>query len=155
MPSLFVLNLDNPKVGVEFLLAVEIASCFRGARRARAKALHPPALGLAAGHAARCRSIEQHRTVEPIDANEDSAGSVVPAQYDPMIAKVICWNRDRPSAIARMEAALRSMRITGSETTIPYHLAILGNAYFRRGEVDTKFIQRRMNGSVPAEEPPG
>ncbi|MFQ6097692.1 MAG: acetyl-CoA carboxylase biotin carboxylase subunit [Armatimonadota bacterium] len=80
------------------------------------------------------------------------AGSVVPAQYDPMIAKVICWNRDRPSAIARMEAALRNMRITGITTTIPYHLAILGNAYFRRGDIDTSFIQRRMNGSVPAEE---
>jgi acetyl-CoA carboxylase biotin carboxylase subunit len=83
------------------------------------------------------------------------AGSVVSAHYDPMIAKVICWNRDRPSAIARMEAALRSMRITGITTTIPYHIGILGNAYFRRGNIDTRFIQRRMNGSVPAEETGG
>ncbi len=33
-----------------------------------------------------------------------SAGSKIPPNYDPMIAKVICWAEDRPRAIARMEA---------------------------------------------------
>ncbi|MGD8240386.1 MAG: acetyl-CoA carboxylase biotin carboxylase subunit [Armatimonadota bacterium] len=74
------------------------------------------------------------------------AGSVIPTNYDPMIAKVICWNHDRPSAISRMEAALRSMHIGGIDTTIDFHLALLKNAYFRRGEIDTSFIRRRMNG---------
>jgi len=74
------------------------------------------------------------------------AGSVVPTHYDPMIAKVICWNHDRPSAISRMEAALASMRIDGISTTIDFHRELLKNAYFRRGEIDTSFIRRRMNG---------
>ncbi len=73
-------------------------------------------------------------------------GSVVPTHYDPMIAKVICWNHDRPSAISRMEGALSSMHIGGIHTSIPFHLELLKNAYFRRGEIDTSFIRRRMNG---------
>jgi len=73
-----------------------------------------------------------------------TAGSVVPEYYDPMIAKVICWAKDRPTAIARMEAALQSMRVTGIKTIIPFHLRILGNRFFRDGQVDTTFLPRRM-----------
>lgn len=73
-----------------------------------------------------------------------TVGSVVPEHYDPMIAKVICWGRDRRAAIARMEAALRSMRVDGIRTTIPFHLRILGNRFFRDGQVDTTFLPRRM-----------
>ena len=73
-----------------------------------------------------------------------ACGSEVSSYYDPMIAKVICWEQDRPGAIARMEATLRAARILGIRTTIPYHLRILGNAYFRRAEVDIHFIERRM-----------
>lgn len=73
-----------------------------------------------------------------------TVGSVVPTHYDPMIAKVICWDQDRPSCIERMRATLRGMHIEGIKTTIPYHLQLLGNAYFRRGDVTTQFIQRRL-----------
>jgi acetyl-CoA carboxylase, biotin carboxylase subunit len=71
-------------------------------------------------------------------------GSEISSYYDPMIAKVIVWDTDRAHAIERMRAALRGMLVTGLRTTIPYHLRILGNAFFRRGEVDVNFIQRRM-----------
>ncbi len=73
-----------------------------------------------------------------------ACGSEVSSYYDPMIAKVICWSQDRPGAIARMEATLQAARVRGIRTTIPYHLRILGNAYFRRAEVDVHFIERRM-----------
>lgn len=73
-----------------------------------------------------------------------AAGSVVPEYYDPMIAKVICWSRDRPSAIGRMEAALHSMRVAGIPTIIPFHLRILGNRFFRDGQIDTLFVPRRI-----------
>ncbi len=78
-----------------------------------------------------------------------TVGSVVTPYYDPMIAKVICWDQTREGAIARMEGALRGMKVEGIRTTIPHHLRILGNAYFRRGEVDTHFLERRM---TPVEE---
>ncbi len=76
-----------------------------------------------------------------------AAGSTVPPNYDPMIAKLICWAEDRPHAIARMEAALHGMAIQGLETTIGFHLRALGNAHFRSGEIDTSFIERRMSGT--------
>ncbi len=73
-----------------------------------------------------------------------TCGSEVSSYYDPMIAKVICWDQDRPKVIARMEATLSAAKIEGIRTTIPYHLRILGNAYFRRGEVNIHFVERRM-----------
>ncbi len=71
-------------------------------------------------------------------------GSEVTSHYDPLIAKVICWDANRPAAIERMVATLRGMRVEGVNTTIPYHLKLLGNAYFRRGEVTTQFVERRV-----------
>ncbi|MCD6352327.1 MAG: acetyl-CoA carboxylase biotin carboxylase subunit [Armatimonadetes bacterium] len=73
-----------------------------------------------------------------------TAGSEVSSFYDPMIAKVICWDRTRLDAIARMEATLRGMRIEGIKTTIPLHLRILRNAYFRSGQIDTHFMEHRL-----------
>lgn len=73
-----------------------------------------------------------------------ASGSVIGTHYDPMIAKVVCWDQNRPDAIARMEATLRGMRVDGIRTTIPLHLRILGNAYFRAGMIDTHFIERRV-----------
>lgn len=72
-------------------------------------------------------------------------GSQISSHYDAMIAKVITWDTNREAAIRRMQAALRGMRVSGLRTTIPYQLRILDNAFFRRGEVDLNFIQRRMS----------
>lgn len=72
------------------------------------------------------------------------AGSVISSYYDPMVAKVICWAPNRAAAISKMEGALKGMIVKGIRTTIPFHLRLLGNAYFRRGEIDTHFLERRM-----------
>jgi acetyl-CoA carboxylase biotin carboxylase subunit len=73
------------------------------------------------------------------------AGYTIPPYYDSLIAKVVAWGRDRTEVIARMERALREFEITGIRTTIPLHRAILDNAFFRRGEVYTNFVQRRVD----------
>lgn len=65
--------------------------------------------------------------------------------YDSMIGKLIVWGENRPEAIRRMHRALREFSIEGVPTTIPFHLRILENAFFQRGEVYTNFIQRRMS----------
>jgi acetyl-CoA carboxylase biotin carboxylase subunit len=62
-----------------------------------------------------------------------------------LIAKVIAWGPDRDAAIARMERALRETVVEGVKTTIPFHLRVLDNAFFRRGAVYTNFITRRMS----------
>lgn len=72
-------------------------------------------------------------------------GYNIPPFYDSMIAKVIAWGRDREEAIARMRRALQEFTVTDVATTIPFHLQVLDNAFFRRGEVYTNFISRRMN----------
>lgn len=69
----------------------------------------------------------------------------IPPYYDSMVAKLIVWGRDRTEVIARMKRALEEFQVGGIATTIPFHLQVLDNAFFVRGEVYTNFIQRRMN----------
>lgn len=69
---------------------------------------------------------------------------VIPPYYDSMLAKLIVWEEDREKALLRMERALSEFIIKGVKTTIPFHLKILNNAYFRRGDYNTNFINRRL-----------
>ena len=71
-------------------------------------------------------------------------GYTIPTFYDSMIGKLIVWGRDREEAIARMQRALSEFVIKGVHTTIPFHMKVLGNAFFQRGEIYTNFIQRRI-----------
>ena len=73
------------------------------------------------------------------------AGYRIPPNYDSLIAKIIAWAPTRERAIARMERALRETVIEGVTTTIPFHLRVLDNAFYRRGAVYTNFIARRMS----------
>lgn len=72
-------------------------------------------------------------------------GYVMPPYYDSLIAKVVTWGTDREEALRRMQRALAEFEITGIPTTIPFHLAVLDNAFFRRGEVYVNFVQRRID----------
>jgi len=75
-------------------------------------------------------------------------GYAVPPNYDSLIAKVIAWGRDRDEAIMRMRRALLEFDVEGIRTTIPFHLRVLDNAFFRRGEVYTNFVQRRLEADA-------
>ncbi len=67
---------------------------------------------------------------------------VVPPYYDSMIAKVICYGHDREEAMNRMQRALSQFVVEGIHTTIPLHQKIFADADFRRGDFDTKFMER-------------
>ena len=71
-------------------------------------------------------------------------GYEVPSYYDPLLAKLIAWGKDREEAISRAARALDEFEITGLKTTIPFHQRTLANAFFRKGEVYTNFVQRRI-----------
>jgi acetyl-CoA carboxylase biotin carboxylase subunit len=73
------------------------------------------------------------------------AGYKIPTFYDSLIAKVIAWAPSREDAIVRMKRALEETVIEGVKTTIPFHLKVLDNAFFKRGVVYTDFIARRMS----------
>ncbi len=71
-------------------------------------------------------------------------GYTVPPFYDALLAKLIVWGQTRSEAIARAARALRECEIEGLKTTIPFHQEVMANAYFRRGDIATNFLQRRM-----------
>jgi acetyl-CoA carboxylase biotin carboxylase subunit len=72
------------------------------------------------------------------------SGYHVPSYYDSLLAKLIVWGEDRREAIAKMSRALDEFKVEGIRTTIPFHERIMHNAWFRRGEVYTNFVRRRM-----------
>jgi acetyl-CoA carboxylase biotin carboxylase subunit len=72
------------------------------------------------------------------------SGYHVPSYYDSLLAKLVVWGEDRREAIAKMSRALDEFKVEGIRTTIPFHERIMHNAWFRRGEVYTNFIRRRM-----------
>lgn len=69
------------------------------------------------------------------------AGYVIPPNYDSMIAKLITVARTREEAIVKMERALSEFVIEGVKTTIPFHLQLMQNEDFRKGNYTTKFLE--------------
>jgi len=81
------------------------------------------------------------------------AGYVIPSHYDSMIAKLICYGRDRRVALDRMARALDEFIIRGIKTTIPLHKLILKDPNFRRGRYSTNFVERLLAASQPLVPP--
>lgn len=73
------------------------------------------------------------------------AGFEVSLHYDPMIAKLCAWGRNRESAISNMVRALREYKILGIKTTIPFHQRVLHNETFLSGNYDTTFIDTKFD----------
>ncbi len=69
------------------------------------------------------------------------AGYQIPANYDSMIAKLICVAQTREEAICTMERALSEFVIDGVKTTIPFHLQLMKDPDFRAGNFTTKFME--------------
>ncbi|ACO34308.1 MULTISPECIES: acetyl-CoA carboxylase biotin carboxylase subunit [Acidobacterium] len=70
------------------------------------------------------------------------AEGVVPPYYDSLIAKLITHGKDREEAMNRMQRALEMFVVQGIHTTIPLHQRIFADEEFRKGEFDTKFMER-------------
>lgn len=79
-----------------------------------------------------------------VDSGIDT-GSEVSIHFDPMLAKLVVWGKDRAKAIDRMERALKNYRIKGVKTTIPFELAVMRNEVFRQGYFDTAFIDKHFD----------
>jgi len=69
------------------------------------------------------------------------AGYVIPPYYDSMIAKLISVAQTREEAIDTMHRALSEYVIEGVKTTIPFHLQLMQNEDFRKGNFTTKFLE--------------
>jgi acetyl-CoA carboxylase biotin carboxylase subunit len=71
-------------------------------------------------------------------------GWQVPAAYDPLLAKVITWDRTRLAAITRMRDALRRYVILGCGTNVQFLRDVIGHEAFRRGQTTTDFLERHF-----------
>ncbi len=69
-------------------------------------------------------------------------GMDIPIYYDPMIAKLVTFGKDRQEAIEKMIRAIDEYTITGIETTLPFGKFVLQHEAFVSGNFDTKFIER-------------
>lgn len=69
------------------------------------------------------------------------AGYVIPPYYDSMIGKLITVAQTREEAIDTMYRALSEYVIEGVKTTIPFHLQLMKNEQFRKGNFTTKFLE--------------
>jgi acetyl-CoA carboxylase biotin carboxylase subunit len=82
-------------------------------------------------------------------------GATVTVNYDPMVAKLIAWGRDRPEAIDRLRRALEEFVVKGIKTSIPFHLRVLRHPHFLAGKYDTGFIDQHMDGGKGGPADPG
>ncbi|WP_085829112.1 acetyl-CoA carboxylase biotin carboxylase subunit [Clostridium massiliodielmoense] len=71
-------------------------------------------------------------------------GSKIPPNYDSMIAKLICYGKNRSEAIIKMKRALGEFSIDGVKTNLEFQFDILNNKKFNDGNFDTSFIEREF-----------
>ena len=71
-------------------------------------------------------------------------GYTIPPYYDSMIGKLICHDRTREMAMAKMRAALTELVIDGVPTNVDFQLDLLTNEKVVKGELDTGLIERIM-----------
>jgi acetyl-CoA/propionyl-CoA carboxylase biotin carboxyl carrier protein len=89
-----------------------------------------------------------------VDSGVEAGGEITPL-YDPMIAKLVVWDRDREAATARMLRALDEFEIGGVTTLIPFHKALLRSDQWRRAETCRDLVENpKWLKSLASEEPP-
>jgi len=80
-------------------------------------------------------------------------GSEVGLFYDAMLAKLIVWAPTREAAVERMRRALLELTIDGLETSRDFHLRVMEDPEFRRGEIDIQWLERRLPSLLAARPP--
>ena len=83
-------------------------------------------------------------------------GGEVPVWYDPMIAKLVTFGRDRDEALDRLEMALDRYTVRGVTTNLPFLAALARHPGFRAGDLSTAFIDEHFPDGFAAArvEPP-
>jgi 3-methylcrotonyl-CoA carboxylase alpha subunit len=72
------------------------------------------------------------------------AGDEISRFYDPMIAKLVVWGEDRPSALRRLREALANYRVAGVTTNIPFLQRVVAHPAFANARLDTGLITRHQ-----------
>lgn len=69
------------------------------------------------------------------------SGDEVSPFYDPMIAKLIVWGKDRSTAIRKLKNALHHTHITGLTTNVRYLEKLISLESFECAKLDTHFVE--------------
>jgi 3-methylcrotonyl-CoA carboxylase alpha subunit len=76
-------------------------------------------------------------------------GDAVSIFYDPMIAKLIVWDEDRPRALARMREALAECDIEGPKSNIGFLERLVRHPSIVEGSIDTGYLDRHLDEFLP------
>ncbi|MBU3076662.1 acetyl/propionyl/methylcrotonyl-CoA carboxylase subunit alpha [Sphingomonas quercus] len=87
-----------------------------------------------------------------VDSGVEQGGEVTP-YYDPMIAKLIVHERDRPTAAARLAAACGAVEVWPVRTNAAFLARAAAHDDFVAGDVDTGFIERHQDALIPPARP--
>jgi 3-methylcrotonyl-CoA carboxylase alpha subunit len=77
------------------------------------------------------------------------AGDAISPFYDPMIAKLIVWGRDREEALALMANALTHYQVVGLTTNIAFLKRLVESPSFAAADLDTGLIERNHAALFP------
>ena len=77
-------------------------------------------------------------------------GDTVSIFYDPMIAKLIVWDTDRASALARLRDALAECEIIGPKSNIGFLERLVRHPSVVEGSIDTGYLDRHLEEFMPA-----
>jgi 3-methylcrotonyl-CoA carboxylase alpha subunit len=73
-------------------------------------------------------------------------GDAIPPFYDSLISKLIFYGETRAHAIYQAFQYLKSYRIEGIPTSIPFHAWILANSDFQGTGIDIGYVERNFKG---------
>ncbi|MBK6400578.1 MAG: acetyl/propionyl/methylcrotonyl-CoA carboxylase subunit alpha [Rhodocyclaceae bacterium] len=76
-----------------------------------------------------------------VDTGVEQGDEITP-HYDPMIAKLIVWDEDRPRALARMLGALARYRVAGVANNVDFLSRLVACPAFAQADLDTGLIER-------------
>ena len=88
-----------------------------------------------------------------VDTGVEEGDAITP-YYDPMIAKLIVHDHDRPAALARLREALVHYRIVGVANNVEFLGRLVGTASFAGADLDTALIEREHAALFPAPAAP-
>mgnify|MGYP006082307735 FL=1 len=72
-------------------------------------------------------------------------GYDMPASFDSLLAKLIVWAPSREESIAKLKAALSEIKLSGVDTLIPLHQAILSENDFRKRNITIHYLEDHKN----------
>jgi 3-methylcrotonyl-CoA carboxylase alpha subunit len=81
-------------------------------------------------------------------------GNTVTIFYDPMIAKLVVWDVDRPSALQRMREALAACEITGPKSNVAFLERLVRHPSVVEHTIDTGYLDRHLDEFVAGEAQP-